>query len=70
MAKRLLSLALVLFLAAAGAGFALRTPDSDPERMIAKYGGADARFAEGPSGMRVQNIKNRDPILLFAGNQR
>ena len=32
---------------------ALRTPDTDREDMVAKYGGDTVRFAEGPGGMQV-----------------
>lgn len=51
----LLPLALLALLLAAF--LLLRTPDTDRDAMIAKYGGADATFAVGPAG---QNIHYRD----------
>jgi len=47
-----LTLGIALGLLAA-AFLALRTPDTDPAAMRAKYGGADAKFAAGPGSMSV-----------------
>jgi pimeloyl-ACP methyl ester carboxylesterase len=70
--KRLLALAMILVLAAAGAVFALRTPDTDPAEMIAKYGGAHAEFAAGPAGMRVhwrdQGCRTCPAMILVHGS--
>ena len=70
--KRVL-IPLGVLLAILVAFLALRTPDTDPDAMIAKYGGASAQFAPGPAG---QNIHYRDQgrrdapalILLHGSN--
>ena len=55
----------LLFLAAF---LALRTPDTDRDAMIAKYGGGDAQFALGPAGQRIhyRDQGRRDgPVMLL-----
>ncbi|QPH55544.1 alpha/beta fold hydrolase [Pontivivens ytuae] len=64
-------LALVVLLT--GAVFLLRTPDTDPVEMLAKYGGAQARFAEGAGGLRVHYRSSGDPadpavVMLHGSN--
>lgn len=54
--KRVL-IPLALLLAIVAIFFALRTPDTDRDAMIAKYGGPNAAFAAGPAG---QHIHYRD----------
>jgi pimeloyl-ACP methyl ester carboxylesterase len=54
-------------------GFALlRTPDTDAGEMIAKYGGADARFADGAGGLRVhwrdEGCRDCPAIILLHGS--
>lgn len=47
---------------------ALRTPDTDRDAMIAKYGGSDPAFAAGPAGQRVhyRDQGRRDgPVLVL-----
>ncbi|WP_194953561.1 alpha/beta fold hydrolase [Sphingopyxis solisilvae] len=51
----------------------LRTPDTDRDAMIAKYGDADAAFAAGPGGQRVHYRDQGKPgapaiILLHGSN--
>ena len=52
--------------------FFLRTPDTDPSAMRAKYANDASRFAEGASGMRVhyrdQGNPNGTPIVLIHGS--
>lgn len=61
--------ALVVILAAF---LLLRTPDTDRDAMIAKYGGADASFAAGPGGQRVhyrdQGKRGAPAIILLHGS--
>lgn len=49
----------------------LRTPDTDAAEIIAKYGGADARFAEGAGGLRVhwrdEGCRDCPAIILLHG---
>lgn len=51
--------------------YSLRTPDTDPIAMLAKYGGPQAKFAEGPGGMKIhfRDQGNPDglPIILLHG---
>ena len=50
----------------------LRTPDTDAAEMIAKYGGADARFADGAGGLRVhwrdEGCRDCPAIILLHGS--
>ncbi len=50
----------------------VRTPDSDPDEMRAKYGGPDSRFAAGPDGMEVhyrdQGCRSCPAIVLVHGS--
>ena len=72
--KFLLSIAFILV----GALFFLRTPDSDLQTMIAKYGGPNVRFTQGvPNGPHgsVLNVRYRDqgnpdgePIIFIHGS--
>ena len=52
--------------------FLLRTPDTDPSAMRAKYANDASRFAEGPDGMRVhyrdQGNPEGTPIVLIHGS--
>ncbi len=50
----------------------LRTPDTDADKMIAKYGGAEARFADGAGGLRVhwrdEGCRDCPAIILLHGS--
>lgn len=64
---------LLLILGALGAAaFALRTPDTDPQAMIAKYANGQSRFAENAEGLRVhyrdQGNPDGIPVVLLHGN--
>lgn len=54
------------------AGFALRTPDTDADAMIAKYTNAQSRFVENDAGLRVhyRDEGNPDgtPLILLHGS--
>jgi pimeloyl-ACP methyl ester carboxylesterase len=60
-----------LVAALAAAFFILRTPDTNRQAMIEKYGGKDARFAEGPAGMTVHwreaGCARCPPVILLHG---
>lgn len=66
----LVPLALLLLLFAAF--LALRTPDTDRDAMIAKYGGPDSGFAAGPAGQRIhyrdQGRRDGRVIVLLHGS--
>lgn len=51
--------------------FSLRTPDTDPIEMLAKYGGPQSKFAAGPDGMKIhfrdQGNPDGTPIILVHG---
>lgn len=70
--KRLLTFFVILVAAAAAAVFFLSTPDTDRAQMIAKYGGPNAMFAEGPAGMKVhwrdEGCRDCPPIILIHGS--
>jgi len=70
MKKRFL-IPLILVAALIGAFFLLRTPDTDPDAMLAKYGGEDAKFTVTPDGLRIhyRDEGNPDgtPIILIHG---
>ncbi len=70
MKKRYL-IPLVLLAALVAAFFLLRTPDTDPIAMLAKYGGPQAKFAEGAGGMKIhfrdQGNPDGPPIILVHG---
>lgn len=70
--KHVLVVLLVLAALLAAAFLFLRTPDTDPAAMLAKYGGEVARFADGPSGMRVhyrdQGNIDGAPIIFIHGS--
>lgn len=50
----------------------LRTPDTDADEMIAKYGGAQARFADGAGGLSVhwrdEGCRDCPAIILLHGS--
>ena len=57
-----------LLLAIVVAFLVLRTPDTDRDAMIAKYGGPGAAFAAGPAGQRIHyrdQGKRDGPVLLL-----
>lgn len=63
---------LCLLLAIVIAFLMLRTPDTDRDAMIAKYGGANATFAAGPAGQRIhyrdQGKRDGPTIVLLHGS--
>lgn len=69
--KRVL-IPLVALVAILVAFLLLRTPDTDRDAMIAKYGGTDATFAVGPGGQRVhyrdQGKAGAPVIILLHGS--
>lgn len=64
--------ALAVLAALALAFFLLRTPDTDPEAMTAKYGGPPSKFVENAEGLRVhyrdQGNPDGAPIILLHGS--
>jgi pimeloyl-ACP methyl ester carboxylesterase len=70
--KKRYAIPLVLLALVAGAAFFLRTPETDPAAMAAKYANEHSRFAEGPNGLRVhyrdQGNPDGVPIVLLHGN--
>ncbi len=69
--KRVL-IPLGLLLALVALFLALRTPDTDRDAMIARYGGADAQFAVGPAGQRIhyrdQGKRGAEALVLLHGS--
>lgn len=69
--KKLLGFFLALVAVLAVVFFFLRTPDADPAAMLAKYGGENAKFAEG-DGVRIHYRDQGNPdgpaIILLHGN--
>lgn len=55
-----------------GAFLTLRVPDTDPAEMLAKYGGAQAKFAAGSDGLRIHYRDQGNPagptLILLHGN--
>ena len=68
MKKRFL-IPLILVAALIGAFFLLRTPDTDPDAMLAKYGGEDAKFTVTPDGGESQHFQRGDLITFPQGMQ-
>lgn len=70
MKKRYILLGLLALIAATA--FVLRTPDTDPQAMMAKYTSAQSRFVENAEGLHVhyRDEGNPDgvPIVLLHGN--
>ena len=70
--KRILAFAGGLFFVLAAAFMMVRTPDTDREEMIAKYGGPSPMFAEGAGGMRVHwrddGCRDCPAIILLHGS--
>ena len=65
--KRVL-IPLALLLTVIAAFFALRTPDTDRDAMIAKYGMPNAAFAVGPAGQRIHyrdQGKSDGPVIVL-----
>ena len=65
--KRVL-IPLALLVAILAIFFVLRTPDTDRDEMIAKYGGPNAAFAAGPAGQRIHYLDHgrRDgPVIIL-----
>lgn len=69
--KKLLGFLLALVAVLGAAFFFLRTPDTDPQAMLSKYGGDDATFAQG-DGVRLHYRDQGNPegpaIVLLHGN--
>lgn len=69
--KRVL-IPLALLVALVGLFLALRSPDTDRDAMIAKYGGPDSAFAAGPAGQRIhyrdQGKRDGRVIILLHGS--
>ncbi len=63
---------LAVLIAIVIAFFAMRTPDTDRDPMIAKYGGPNALFAAGPAGQQIhyrdQGKRDRAAIILLHGS--
>ena len=63
---------LAVMLAIVAIFLALRTPDTDRDAMIARYGGPDATFAAGPAGQRIhyrdQGRRDAPAIILLHGS--
>jgi pimeloyl-ACP methyl ester carboxylesterase len=70
--RNLLVAALAVAAVVAVAFAVLRTPDTKREEMIAKYGGAAPKFAEGAGGMRVhwrdEGCRDCPAIILIHGS--
>lgn len=70
MKKRYL-FSLIILVGLAVTFFSLRTPDTDPMEMLAKYGGPQSKFAAGPGGMKIhfrdQGNPDGTPIILVHG---
>lgn len=68
--KRVL-IPLALLVAIVAIFLALRTPDTDRDEMIAKYGGPNATFAAGPAGQHIhyrdQGRRDGPVIILLHG---
>jgi pimeloyl-ACP methyl ester carboxylesterase len=70
--RRILTILAGLAALLAALFFLLRTPDTDRDEMIAKYGGPAARFAEGPDGLKVhwrdEGCRDCPALVLLHGS--
>ncbi|MEQ1929180.1 MAG: alpha/beta hydrolase [Parvularculaceae bacterium] len=70
--KRILLILGAILAALVIAFLVVRTPDTNLDAMIAKYGGADAQFADGPGGMKVhwrdQGCRDCPAMILLHGS--
>lgn len=69
---RTTSLFIIFFIILAAAGWFLRTPDTDPDVMAAKYANDASRFVTNAEGLRVhyrdQGNPRGNPIVLLHGS--
>ena len=69
---RLAGVLAAIAVAFAAAFLVLRTPDTDRDAMLAKYGGERARFADGADGLRVhwrdEGCRDCPAIILLHGS--
>ncbi|NWG71425.1 MAG: alpha/beta hydrolase [Parvularculaceae bacterium] len=70
--KRVVLILAVVIAAVVALILLVRTPDTNREAMIAKYGGPNAQFADGPGGMKVhwrdQGCRDCPPMILIHGS--
>lgn len=70
--RRILTIFAGLAALLAAAFFLLRTPDTDRDDMIVKYGGPAAKFAQGPDGLKVhwrdEGCRDCPALVLLHGS--